>query len=165
MRNMAMKNRKDREFQDRFAAMLAKHDGKKVSAEGGTVDTEGACYDADTSFVSENGDGYRSPMDENMGDIGEEGHHSSGDHVANEREDHRKKRRPAESHVRHGSSNEDGDISGFEAPRSSRRTPGFREAYKEREEKLAKLSADIAEYKVCQESDLHDRILISDCPR
>jgi len=143
---LAAKNRKDRDFQDRFAAILASHDGKRVSAEGGTLDADGGCYDADTSYVSESGGGYGTPRDEIMGGAGQSSNYATRD-SANERAGYRERRRPAASDYFSGSSNEDVDTNRFEA--APRREPGFRQAYQIREEKMAKLRAEIAEYRVC----------------
>ncbi|KAE9362968.1 hypothetical protein N431DRAFT_357705 [Stipitochalara longipes BDJ] len=158
MRKMAAENRKDRAFQDRFAAVLAMHDGKKVSAEDGTLDPEGGHYDADTSHVSESGGGYDTPRDEIMGHVGGSGNHSLGEHFANEPADQKQKRGPVELGILLGSSTKDVDMNGFEA--TPRRFLGFPQAQREREEKLARLQADMAEYqsmsKECREEIIYD---------
>jgi hypothetical protein len=143
---LAAKNRKDRDFQDRFAAILASHDGRRVSAEGGTLDADGGCYDADTSYVSESGGGYGTARDEIMGGAGQSSSYATRD-SANERAGYRDRRRPAASDYFSGSCNEDVDTNRFEA--APRREPGFRQAYQTREERIAKLRAEIAEYRVC----------------
>jgi hypothetical protein len=55
MEERAKKNSYDTSFRARFAAMLAKHDGKKFVAIGGNTDLEAGNYDADTSNLSEMG--------------------------------------------------------------------------------------------------------------
>jgi hypothetical protein len=69
MEERAKKNSYDTGFRARFAAMLAKHEGKRVLGDGGNADREARNYDADTSNLSEMGGENDMSKDEIMADV------------------------------------------------------------------------------------------------
>lgn len=117
MAELAENNSKDARFQDRFAAMLARHEGRKVRADARNIDQEGRNYDADTSNISEmGGDNYMSKNQIMVDGMEEKDFDSLEDQLAKELVENKKKRvlvQPSKFYA--GDQDNDADMSGFEA--------------------------------------------------
>jgi hypothetical protein len=125
MEERAKKNSYDTGFRARFAAMLAKHDGKKFVTNGGNTNLEACNYDADTSNLSEIGGENDISEDRIMAGISQDKRNYSTleARFTEEMAKGMSKNNPARSdQLDRDGSNNDADMSGFETvPRGSKK--------------------------------------------
>ena len=138
-------NSSDTGFQERFAAKLAQLDRKRTLADGGNMDREAGSYDADTSNLSEAGGENDIPNDSIMGGLQQEKSNDSPfeDGIANELTQGMKKNVSDQlGQLDLEGSNNDADMSDFNAERSESKNQRRQMRNKHREESIMVLDDD-----------------------